>query len=228
MAGFVTRTGMSPEKVTISPNWAPAGLEVQSPSAADGLRQAWGLEGKFVVAYSGNLGRVHDLEPVLDIAAQLQEDPGVAFVFIGGGAQRPALEAAARARGLGQVHFHPAQPRRDLARTLALGDLHLVTLLPGCPELVFPSKLYGIAAVGRPVAFIGPADCELASVVATHDFGRAFTRDAVADVVHFIRELRAQPEVRRRLGDAAARFSGDETGLALSVRTWTRLLQSPA
>ena len=35
-------------------------------SAVLQLREEWDLTGKFVVAYSGNLGRVHDLTPVLE------------------------------------------------------------------------------------------------------------------------------------------------------------------
>ena len=226
MAALVSATGVAPDKITVSPNWAPAGLDVQPHGAADGLRKAWGLEGKFVVAYSGNLGRVHDLEPVLEAATQLRNDPDIAFVFIGGGAQRAHVQSIASARGLAHVHFHPAQPRADLARTLALGDLHLVTLLPGCAALVFPSKLYGIAAVGRPVAFVGPPDCEIARLIESHGLGRAFDRNDVDGLSGYIRELRATPELRQRLGAAAARFYRDETGLPRAVSAWEKRLTS--
>jgi hypothetical protein len=42
-----------------------------------------------------------------------------------------------------------------LADTLAAADVHVVTLLPGLDGLIFPSKIYGIMAAGRPLLYIG-------------------------------------------------------------------------
>lgn len=226
MAAMLAQAGVSPVKIVISPNWAPAGVAIQPRTAADNLRAAWQLEGKFVVAYSGNLGRVHDLGPVLDVAEALRDEPGIAFVFIGAGAQRARLEAQAIERGLAQVHFHPPQPRARLAESLALGDLHLVTLLPGCERLVFPSKLYGVAAVGRPVIFIGPRECEIARLVEQRGFGRAFARDEIAAIADGIRQLRADPGKLRQLAAAAETFGRDHSGPAQATPAWEKLLTS--
>ena len=227
MAGTLAQAGVSPARISVIPNWAPAGLTVQPRTAADSLRTAWQLEGKFVVAYSGNLGRVHDLDPVLDVAAALRDEADIAFVFIGGGAQRNRLEALAAARGLTHVQFRPTQPRAQLAAALALGDLHLVTLLPGCERLVFPSKLSGVTAVGRPVLFIGPRGSEIAGLVETQRFGRAFTRDEVAAISAAIRALHSDPGLLRQLGAAAAAYGCAHTGPAAALAGWKKIL-SPA
>src|SRR5207237_1247771 len=144
MAAVLADAGVAVKKISLAPNWAPAGLAPASANAAAALRDEWGLREKFVVAYSGNLGRVHDLDPVLDLADALRADARIAFVFVGSGAQRAALEAAATRRGLANVHFRPPQPRARLAESLAVGDVHLVTLRPDCARYVFPSKLYGV------------------------------------------------------------------------------------
>ncbi|MCX6954317.1 MAG: glycosyltransferase family 4 protein, partial [Verrucomicrobia bacterium] len=184
MAAIVAAAGVPAAKISLAPNWAPAGLAPQPAGAGDALRRDWGLVGKFVIAYSGNLGRVHDLDPVLAVAAELRADPRIVFLFVGGGARRAALETEAARLGLTNVQFRPAQPRAQLASALALGDVHLVTLLPGRERYVFPSKLYGIAAVGRPVVFIGPRGCELGRLVATppHHFGRSFDRSEIGAI----------------------------------------------
>ena len=223
MAGVLTHSGVPESRITVSPNWAPLGLSVQPRSAADSLRAEWQLEGKFVVAYSGNLGRVHDLAPVLDVAAALRDEADIAFVFIGAGAQRARLEAQARQRGLSNVQFRPPQPRTRLAEALALGDLHLVTLARGCESFVFPSKVYGVTAVGRPVIFIGPDDCEIARLVVGHGFGLAFAPGQTA-VTAAIRELRADPVKLRQLGAAAAAFGHSHSGPAHAVAIWEKLL----
>src|SRR6185369_10286114 len=113
MAAVLADAGVAANKVFLIPNWAPDGLTSQPPAVA--LRATWNLRGKFVVAYSGNLGRVHDLRPVLELAEALRDDDRIAFVFIGGGAQRVPLETEARRRQLDHVSFHPPQPRAQLA-----------------------------------------------------------------------------------------------------------------
>lgn len=223
MAGLIRATGVKAHQLTVVPNWAPSGLTAQPASAADALRQEWGLAGKFVVLYSGNLGRVHDLEPLLDVAEHLRAHAHIVLVFVGSGAQLPGLVAAASGRGLTNIQFRPPQPRASLATSLALGDVHLVTLRPGCERSVFPSKLYGIAAVGRPVFFVGPADCELARLVREQAFGRTFTRDGSRDLAHALGALAIAPVEREKLGQAAERFAARSGNAANAARRWINL-----
>jgi len=224
MAAVLVAAGVAEEKLSVAPNWAPAGLAPAPTAAADSLRTEWGLTGKFVVAYSGNLGRVHDLDPVLALAEALRAAPHIAIVFIGGGAQRAPLEAEAARRGLTNVVFRPPQPRARLAETLALGDVHLVTLRPGCERYVFPSKLYGATAVGRPVIFLGPGGCELARLIVERGFGLAFDRNAVPALAAALSALSASPADCARLGAAAARFAREQGGPEAATARWQELL----
>lgn len=223
MTTVLADAGVDPGRRVVIPNWAPAGVAPPPPAESERLRSAWGLGGKFIVAYSGNLGRVHDLEPVLAAAEALRDEPEMAFLFVGDGPQRAALEAEARRRQLGNVSFRDAQPRDQLAASLAAADVHLVTLRPGCERLVFPSKLYGITAVGRPVVFIGPPGCELARLVAQQDLGAAVDRDDVPQIVAVLQSLRRDPAQRARHGAAALRFATDHD-VGSAVRRWRTLL----
>lgn len=221
MAAVVRRAGVAPERLEIIPNWAPGDLP--APAAADvaAVREAWDVRDKFVVAYSGNLGRVHDLGPVLDVAAAVR-DPRIVFLFVGGGAQAAQLARQAAARGLENVRFLPRQPRARLAASLAAGDLHLVTLLPGCEAYVFPSKLYGAAAAGRPVLFIGPAGCEVAELVRRHGFGLTFARENIAAIAGAVEQLAARPDEQLRFGQAARAFAAAHA-LGPAAARWRRL-----
>ena len=228
MAGLVGRNGVAPDRVAVVPNWAPRGLGPPSAEAVQGQRSEWQLAGKFAVVYSGNLGRVHDLEPVLAVAAALREAPDIVFLFIGTGPRHGSLAAQVRARGLSNVCFLPPQPRARLGAALAAGDLHLVTLRPGCQSVVFPSKLYGIAAVARPLVFIGPRDGELAALVRSHALGFVFARDETAAIAACLGRLATAPDECRTLGAAAAEFHRREDGLARAVTVWERLLGAGA
>ena len=224
MAGQLRRSGVPADRIEIVPNWAPVAIVPPEAREIDWLRAAWGLAEKFVVGYSGNLGRVHDLAPVIDVATALRGRVDIAFVFVGGGAQRMALEKTARERKLANVRFLPPQSRAILAAALAVPDVHFVTLRPGCAPLVFPSKLYGIAAVGRPVIFVGPPNCDVARTVAGAGFGRVFARDQTAEMADAIAQLAGDPGERALLGNAAARFA-EKYGWEHAARAWHALLE---
>ncbi|HZP61242.1 MAG TPA: glycosyltransferase family 4 protein [Opitutaceae bacterium] len=222
MAELIRRRGAN---AVVIPNWAPGGL---APTTADDLRTTWGLREKFIAAYSGNLGRVHELLPLLDAAEALRDETNIAFIFIGNGAQRPALEKAVKTRGLSRVYFFPPQPREQLGKTLALGDAHFVTLRAGCEQLVFPSKFHGIAAAARPVLFVGPRDCALARLVRKQNLGLAFTAEETTPLADALRLLRDDPARRRALGEAAARFDRESGGFNHAVAAWQKIFQSPS
>jgi glycosyltransferase involved in cell wall biosynthesis len=211
----------------VIPNWAPGG-EALAPVPPDQneLRHDWGVADRFVVAYSGNLGRVHILEPVLAAAALLRDERDLMFLFIGDGPLRPALEASARALQLGNVRFLPPQPRSRLSESLSVGDVHLVTLRSGCERCVYPSKLYGILAVARPVVFVGSPQCTLAQSIRQRGAGLVIPPDDPAALAAALRELQADPDRCLAMAQAAARWSHETGGLAAALPAWEKLLET--
>ena len=225
MADALRSAQVPDSRIVVSPNWAPAGLRPPDPAHVAALREQWGLTGKFVAAYSGNLGRVHDLDPLIEVASLLQHDPTFAFVFIGGGAGREPHQRAIKERRLTNVHFHPAQPRERLSVSLGVGDVHFVTLKPGAERAVFPSKLYGIAQIGRPVLFVGARDSDVARNVTDHRFGAVFTRDESPAIAAWLTQLRSDPERHSQLSDAALAFA--PRGQELALQQWRQFLATP-
>ena len=225
MAGLVARHGVPPERIHVIRNWAPGAL-APVPAEQNPLREAWGLRDRVAVVYSGNLGRVHILEPVLGAAAALADDPSILFLFVGDGPQRAALQAAVRVRQLPNVRFLPSQPRARLAESLSAADIHLVTLRPGCERLVFPSKVYGIAAVGRPVVYVGPVDCELGATVRAGGFGLTLPSTDVGSLAAALRGLAADRARRQAMGAAALRWSQETGGFPAARDAWHTLLGS--
>lgn len=225
MASVASDNGVPDGKVCVIPNWAPGGDTLAPvPGAKNLLRQQWGLEGKFVAAYSGNLGRVHAFASFLGAAALLRNEPDVLFLFIGAGPQREILEEQTRSQGLSNVRFQPAQPQTRLAESLSAADVHLVTLRPGCERLVFPSKLYGIAAVARPLVYVGPLECELARSIQQGGFGLTIPDGDAEALAAALRALHADPGRRASMGNAALHWAKETGGLAMAVARWEKLL----
>ncbi|MET0498698.1 MAG: glycosyltransferase family 4 protein, partial [Steroidobacteraceae bacterium] len=127
-------------KIRIVANWANGDEVVAQSLDSSNLRRTLGLQDKFVVAYSGNLGRAHEFETLLLAAQRLRDNRNVVFLMIGGGAKMPALRQAVQEKGLPNMRFLPYQPRELLSDTLAAADVHVACLLPALEGLIVPSK----------------------------------------------------------------------------------------
>ena len=214
---------VAPAKLCIIENWAAAeaASEERAPSE---LRARLGLTGKFVVGYSGNLGRAHEFATLLQAASLCRADPDIVFLMIGAGAGMAALQQAVLERGLANFQFLPLQPRASLSDTLAAADVHWLSLLPMLEGLIVPSKLYGILASGRPVLFIGDPDGEVARVIDAAGAGLGVAIGQAAELARHIAELKSDPHRRATLSENALRLYRERYTGQRALEHWTRLL----
>jgi colanic acid biosynthesis glycosyl transferase WcaI len=216
--------GIPVEKLCVIENWADDQGIVPKPSEASALRRGQGFGDKFVVCYSGNLGRAHEYDTMLDAAEALRLEPAFVFLIIGGGAKMDSLKKAVATRMLDNFRFLPYQPRESLADSLAAADVHLVSLLPALEGLIVPSKLYGILAAGRPVVFIGDSDGDSARVVRGAQCGSVVGIRAVDDLVTALRDLYTQPTVRAAMGTRARRAFNEKYAATRAIERWMNVL----
>lgn len=213
---LVEERGLPPDKVSVVPNWPPSVVEPVSRSE-NAFRAEHGLEDRFVVMYSDNVGHAHAFDAVLDAAEQLQDErPGVCILFVGDGPRKSDLQRQTARRGRDSVRFLPFQPYERLDESLSAADLHLVTMQSELEGLVVPSKLYGALGAGRPVLFLGPSGSEAARVVKTADCGTVCsnpTGDALADTIRWWHEHSKgweRASKRARTAVASGRFEAME------------------
>jgi colanic acid biosynthesis glycosyl transferase WcaI len=157
------------EQIVVIHNWAD-GDQIR-PMVASPVRAQWQLDGKFVVGYSGNLGRAHEIETLLGAMRALRSETDIVFLIIGGGVLAESLKQVVVAEKINNVSFRPYQPREMLNQTLTLPDVHLIILRPEVEGLIVPSKIYGVLAAGRASIFIGDHAGEIAKILADHDAG---------------------------------------------------------
>jgi colanic acid biosynthesis glycosyl transferase WcaI len=155
---------------------------------------------RFVLLHAGNLGSYGAWETLLAAAREMQAD-GVGMVFVGDGAQRVRLKAAAA--GSTNVRFLPFFPSSKIASVLAAGDVHVVTIKRGLEGVVVPSKMYGILAAGRPIVAVAPQQTDAASFGVRDGFGVAVDPDKPAELVAIVRALLADPARLAAMGTAA-------------------------
>lgn len=131
------------------------------------FRRKYGLEDKFVIMYSGNIGLYYDLERLIKVIERFK--PGtkaatgqeVVFAFVGAGSVLDQLESYVKEHEMRNVSFIPYQDKEDLIYSLNAGDVHWCVNAKGIKGVSCPSKYYGIAAAGKPVLGVLETDSEV-------------------------------------------------------------------
>jgi colanic acid biosynthesis glycosyl transferase WcaI len=158
-------------RVDVIHNWADGTKIKPLDGEENSFSTQQKLDGKFVLLFSGNLGRVNEFSTVLDATLILRDRADILFLFIGEGAKAVEIEKFAKRNNLDNIRMLPYQPRETLCQSLAAGNASLVTLADGLAGLSVPSKTYGILAAGRPIVFVGdPRSC-VARIVAHNNCG---------------------------------------------------------
>ena len=121
------------------------------------FKEKYGLQDKFVIMYSGNIGLYYDLENLMKVIEQVK--PGtktadgreVAFAFVGAGSVLDKLVAYKEEKQMDNVVFIPYQDKADLIYSLNAGDVHWCVNEKGIKGVSCPSKAYGIMAASKPI-----------------------------------------------------------------------------
>lgn len=120
-------------------------------ASVQAFKRKLGIENKFVIMYSGNIGLYYDLPNILRVIAKFKEEKDVAFLFVGEGSVLEQLEHYKEKKQLTNVYFAPYQDKKNLVYSLNAGDVHFVVNAKGIKGVSVPSKLYGVMAAAKPV-----------------------------------------------------------------------------
>lgn len=227
MAAYIESRGVLPASIRVIPNWVDDRAIHPIESGVNPLRARWGLGNKFVVGYSGNLGRVHEVETVLAAAERLRDRQDLCFLFIGGGFLYAGLKKALRRRGLDKLAiFMPYQDKSELSNTLSVPDVHWVSLRPEFEGLIVPSKFYGIAAAGRGTIAITAADGEIAQLVAIHKCGAIITPGDGAALADLLKMMIVDRALGAEWGRNARSMLRAHYSRTQALNWWSQLIRS--
>ena len=175
------------QHVTLIPNWdlappavAGVGLPRELQEIAAGYR--------YRIAYTGNLGRGHDLTPLWSYLQKHPAQTDFCILFVGEGDRTAELRALVEREGWTCIKFWPYLPAAEFAALLHWADFGLVALEPSCLGLMSPSKMHAWLAAGKPVIYIGPAGSNVSETLDA--FGCGFIVDP------------AHPDSFRRVAEA--------------------------
>lgn len=153
------------------------------------FRRKYGLEDRFVIMYSGNIGLYYDLQNLLKLIAQFQQEKDVVFAFIGEGSVLQELKDYQIKEKLENVVFIPYQEKKDLIYSLNAGDVHFVVNAKGIKGVSVPSKLYGVMAAGKPVLGILEKGSEARLIVEEAECGKVVAPENYEAIHELISEF---------------------------------------
>jgi colanic acid biosynthesis glycosyl transferase WcaI len=215
--------GVPASRSNTIPVWGHA-----EPSGGRPLRDELGLNGRFVVMYSGNAGLVHEFHDILAAMRLLRDEPRIYFLFAGGGPRRAEIEAFAAEARLTNFSYRPYFAREELGDALAVGDAHLISLGAPFVGVSVPGKLYGIMAAARPALFVGPALCETADTIREACCGQVvdpIEGSAPERIAHTLRAWCADPSAAREAGARGRRAFDLKYTAAVNCEAFATVLQ---
>ncbi len=225
MMRHVRSMGVPAHQMVTITNWADATLIQPVDREENGFLAEHALHDRFVVMYSGNLGRVHDLSTIVEMIRNTVGLHDICFCFVGEGYQKRALHRMAGHEGWRHVLFLPYQPSETLPFSLSAADVHLVSLGQDMAGLSIPSKIYGIMAAGRPVIFIGPEESEVAHTIKEAGCGyivRPGDNNGAVEALLACYHSRAD---REQKGRAAREYLEHHCARTISTRRFWQVLQ---
>ena len=202
MRARIVAKGVEPTRIAVIRDGAeipPPGksLPPPDPEVIRAIRGGF----SFVLLHAGNLGFYGAWNTLVTAARKLSNE-GVGFVFVGDGAERPAVETSAA--GADNIRFLDYFPSAKIPSVLAAADAHLVTVKRGLEGVVVPSKMYEILAAGKPIVAVAPRESDVRSLGVTQGFAVAADPDNHGELVAVIRGLMADGRKLQSM-EAAAR-----------------------
>lgn len=192
------------EEIMFLPNWADIDkfFPVKNKSK---LKTDFNFkEQDKIVLYSGAIGEKQGLEAILQSAENLEAIADLKFVICGSGPYKQNLVHLKKQMNLHNVFFLPLQPFDKLNSLLNMADVHLVLQKDGASDLVMPSKLSTILAVGGVAIVTARPGSSLFSIIDSNNAG-----------------LLIEPESQAAL-DAAIKYaiSNEHTEIEINARQY--------
>ena len=152
--------------------------------------QKHGWQDKFIVLYSGNLGKTGDTDILVELAKQT-EDKNIHYVIIGDGVKRADIEKQIEESQIDNCTLLPWQESAMLPYSLSSASLAVVALGSQTSKIAMPSKLYSYLAVGAPILSLAAPDSDLAVLVEKEQVGQNFDPEKIDAILHFVIGLKS-------------------------------------
>lgn len=215
--------GVPKSKIRLIPNWVDVNFIQPLPKENNYFRAAHQLDGKFVVMYSGNIGRTQPLTALIDAAACLRAIPDIAVVIVGEEKALQELELYRQKVDAPNVLLLPFQPREKLPELLAAADVGLVMQKENVISFNMPSKIQVLLASGRAILASVPASGTAAKAVQHSGGGVVVPPEDPEALAAAILDLYKNPDKAARLGQQGRQYAIENYSFKHALEQYEKL-----
>lgn len=148
---IVSRYGILEDKVQVIYNWGHEELKAHSEEENTFLNRYPKKPSEFRVVYAGNLGKMQNVELVLEAAALMKDEKDISFYIVGSGVNEQQLKAFVKEKELSNVTFVGMQPPEEVADLYSAADVNVIPLQKGLVYAALPSKTADCLIAGKPI-----------------------------------------------------------------------------
>ena len=156
----VVRDRMPYEKLEVIPNFVD--IELYKPTSYS-RNGEFDFDGKFVVAYFGNLGAVQNWKALIEAMDFLKNQTEIMLLLVGGGSEYDRLTNLATSRD--NITIMPYQPRKRIPVLMSRSNLHVISMNEASDHDGLPSKVLTILSSGKPVLAATSENSSLARLI---------------------------------------------------------------
>jgi len=185
--------------VVLFPNWVDT-INFYPVENRELLKPNWGFATTDkLVLYAGSIGEKQGLDSLIRIAAKLVDHADIKIVICGTGPFKEVLMQQAKDLALTNVHFLPLQENNVFNDFLNMADVHLVLQKGDASDLVMPSKLTTILAVGGLPLVTAKPQTTLHDVIDKHKMGLVIMPEDEVLLTDAIIKCCAEPYTQERI-----------------------------
>ena len=193
-------------KVSIIQNWGPI-EKIPVIYRKNRFSFKYDLDNKFVVLYSGTLGKKQDIKLITETSKRLADDNEILFIIATDERGQNLIKQQSAEKDLPNLLKLPLQPVHIYPYLLASSDVALVTLEAKAGMYCVPSKLWSIYCAQKPsiVAVDNRNIC--ARITEKISAGIVITPGSVEECIAAIRKMKENIFLRDSMGKNARKYA---------------------
>lgn len=199
MKAFISDKGVDADKIEVIYNWGYSDETVDIPWEENAFVKKYDLKKElFYAIYAGNIGKMQNVEIVVDAARELLDREDIHFLIVGDGARKDAI--AEMSTGLKNVTMLPMQPSEIATHIYSAAGVNLIPLVAGGTKTALPSKTGVVLSCGKPVIVCVDVDSFFADMIKDKAHGAAAAPDAPVELAKEICYFADNPRAESSYG----------------------------
>ncbi len=188
MKKYIADKGISQEKIIVIHNWGYTDEIVDIPNEENEFIKKFNLnQDVFYAVYAGNIGRMQNVELIVESAKLLKDCETIKFLIIGDGVNREEIEKMVAEENLTNVEMLPMQPSSLATHIYSAAGINIIPLVKGGVDTALPSKTGVVLSCGKETAFCFGEDCEFSSLLKAYSLNPSISSDKPEDLAEYIK-----------------------------------------